>query len=422
MQNYSSFIQDLKKLISFKSVCSAPQPDAPFGKDVKDCLCYFLDLAKSMGFETVNYDNYCGEVIFGQGQEVGIIGHLDVVPTGLGWNTDPFELTLIDGVYYARGVSDDKTPLLSCLYALKELKDSARPVNKKFRLIVGCDEETGWRDVEYMQSKTSLPEYGFSPDGNFALSYAEKGIFVLKFSLPKLKRFHDLKGGTVVNAVCDLASVSAKDSAIDLNLIKKYGLKVEGNKIISIGKAAHGSTPHLGKNAILPLLNYMRDMGEDLDKIIDALFITECGLTDLETEQGKVTLSPNLIDENSITCDCRVPAPITNAQILSLLDKTGLSYTASSKHPPFMVEKDGLFVKTLVDAYNSVTGENAQPISIGGSTFSRAFKKGCAFGPKFPFHNDNIHDANENLPQDLLLKAYEIYKKAIFNLSTCPNL
>ncbi len=203
MNNFNEYITDLKTLISFKSVLSTPKADAPFGAGIKECLSFFLDLATKMGFETINYDNYAGEIAFGKGEEIGIIGHLDVVPIGIGWTTDPFTLIEKDGVYYGRGLSDDKTPLLSCLYALKELKDSGFSVNRKFRLIVGCDEESGWRDIEYLQTKTTLPKFGFSPDGNFPLTYAEKGIVEVSFSFPKLKNFTDVKGGTVDKTVSD---------------------------------------------------------------------------------------------------------------------------------------------------------------------------------------------------------------------------
>jgi acetylornithine deacetylase/succinyl-diaminopimelate desuccinylase-like protein len=82
-----------------------------------------------------------------------------------------------------------------------------------------------------------------------------------------------------------------------------------------------------------------------------------------------------------------------------------------------MVEKDGWFVKTLSRAYQTVTGTSCQPKSMGGSTFARAFKKGCAFGPDFCTYSTNIHDANERIKQEDLLKLYEIYKKTIFDLS-----
>ena len=80
------------------------------------------------------------------------------------------------------------------------------------------------------------------------------------------------------------------------------------------------------------------------------------------------------------------------------------------------VEKDGWFVKALLSSYNTVMQEDAKPISIGGSTYARAFKKGCAFGAGFPNHNNGAHEANESFSKQEMLKCFEIYKLAIENL------
>ncbi len=422
MDNFNEYVTDLKKLISYKSILENAKENAPFGTPIKDCLLFFLERAREMGFETINYDNYAGEVVLGNGEEVGIIGHLDVVPIGIGWETDPFTLTEKDGIYYGRGLADDKTPLLSCLYALKELKDSKKPINKKFRLIVGCDEESGWRDIDYLQTKTSLPELGFSPDGIFPLTYAEKGIVEVSFSFPKLKHFADIKGGSVVNAVCDYATVRPLNENIDVEKLKKYNLSInDEGLIVSKGKSAHGSAPHLGKNALLPLFEYFLSMGEDVKKVLDYLFYDKANLKSLKTEQGALTLSPDLISQDkdtiTITCDCRIPAPMTLEELMPIFNSFGLEVKTKVRHEPMMVEKDGWFVQTLLNSYNEVTGESAVPLSMGGSTFARAFTKGCSFGPCFKDYNNQLHDANENLPKDHLIKCYEIYKKAIFELA-----
>lgn len=422
MENKTKYFKALEKLISFESVYSAPQPNAPFGTANKNALEFFLSTASQMGFKTIDYDGYAGEVVFGEGEEIGIIGHLDVVPVGHGWDSPPFSLTKKDGKYFARGIGDDKAPLLSCLFALKELKDSGTDVGVKFRLIAGCDEESGWRDVEYIKTKTTLPEYGFSPDGNFPLSYAEKGMYEISFELPKLTYFSDLKGGTVVNAVCDFASAVQHGKEVDLELIKKHGLTVKnGNVIQSFGKAAHGSTPHLGKNAIKPLLEYMLDMGENVKQVIDFLFNDTLGVSSLKNEQGIITFSPDLIFEKEekvfITCDCRIPAPFTLSTAMEKFKCFGLPITVKTRHEPVMVQKDGWFVQTLLNSYDNIMQTTSVPLSMGGSTFARAFKKGCAFGPSFPNYDNKIHDANENESEENLLKAYEIYKKAIFSLA-----
>ena len=194
MQNFDGFIQNLRELISIKSVEGKPEKDVPFGKDVKAALQWFLSLAESFGFETVNYDDYIGEIVYGEGQEIGIIGHLDVVPVGTGWTFPPFALTEKDGYFIGRGVGDDKGAMLTTLYALKELKDGGAPCYKKFRFFVGCNEESGWRDVAYLKTKTTVPEYGFSPDGNFPVSYAEKGFYYVNVKIPPFENFGAITG------------------------------------------------------------------------------------------------------------------------------------------------------------------------------------------------------------------------------------
>ena len=422
MNNQTQILENLKTLISFKTTASLSVENAPFGEENKKALNFFLNLAKDMGFETVNYDNYAGEVYYGEGEEIGIIGHLDVVPTGIGWNTDPFTLVEKDGFLYARGIMDDKGPCLLALYALKELKDSGVKVNKKFRLFVGCNEETGWQDFEYLKTKTTMPEFGISPDGNFPVGYAEKGITVFDFSFPTLKNFTDIKGGTVINAVCDYACVKALPGGINKKLLDKYGLKLKDDFIIeSFGKSAHGSTPHLGKNALKPLFEYLLEMGENVKNVVDYLFNDKAKVFDMKTPQGEVTFSPDLIEERDgkiiISCDCRIPAPLKNEDVFKIFDTFGIDYTYIVKHEPMMVDKDGWFVKTLANAYNSIMGKCEEPVSMGGCSFARCFKQGCAFGPDFKTYETNIHDANERVTKEDFFKAYEIYKKTLFELA-----
>jgi succinyl-diaminopimelate desuccinylase len=162
-------------------------------------------------------------------------------------------------------------------------------------------------------------------------------------------------------------------------------------------------------------------MGEDVGELIDCLFNDKFGLTKMQNEQGNLTLSPDLIYEKDgflvLECDMRIPAPLQNKDVIDTVKKFPFTAQAIEKHPAVMVDKNGPFVKALSSAYSDFTGDNRAPISLGGSTFSRAFNKGVAFGPSFPNSVDNIHNANEGVSEKQLLTAFEIYKQAIINLS-----
>ena len=162
-------------------------------------------------------------------------------------------------------------------------------------------------------------------------------------------------------------------------------------------------------------------MGENVKDVLDYLFYDKGGISEMENEQGVLTSSPDLAEEKNgkiiIAVNYRIPAPLTRNDLIAVLDKFGFKYTIIEQHEPVMVEKDGWFVQTMLNAFNTVRGEKAVPISMGGSTFARAFKQGCAFGPDFKTYETNCHDANERIKETDLLAAYEIYKATIFGLA-----
>ena len=143
-------IEDIKTIVKMPSVEGTFQQGAPFGKDIALTLDKVLEIAQSLGFETKNLDHYIGYAQYGKGEDyIGIIGHLDVVPTGLGWKHPPFSAYEEDGYIYSRGILDNKGPIMTCLYALYAIKELNIKLHKPVRIIFGCDEETGFKDLEY---------------------------------------------------------------------------------------------------------------------------------------------------------------------------------------------------------------------------------------------------------------------------------
>nr|MCR4895032.1 M20/M25/M40 family metallo-hydrolase [Eubacteriales bacterium] len=128
-ENMEGLVRDIKRLVAHYSVQGEPSEGKPFGDGPAEAVAEAEKIASELGFVTKNYDNYALTAEMGEGESlVGIIGHLDVVPVGEGWEHDPFSGEIVDGVMYGRGVTDDKGPSLAALYAMKIVRDSGLPV------------------------------------------------------------------------------------------------------------------------------------------------------------------------------------------------------------------------------------------------------------------------------------------------------
>ncbi len=410
----------------------------PFGKETADCLQYFLSLAQSLGFETHNYDNYIGEVVFGTGKDFAVLAHLDVVPAGNGWKYPPFGGVINDDLsesgvpgtkIWGRGALDDKTPAIVCLYALKALKDSGFTPRRTIKLIVGCNEECGWKCIEYYNKVAKMPEEGFTPDADFPVIYAEKGILHFTLSFPiENAPFTALQAGERVNMVCDLAqAVLTKKAGARLvyyeNPVQGTTLSYDNttNILRVYGKSAHGSTPDKGANAIGSLLAFLGSFNESCQKAYDVLFNDSLGLKTLHDETGFLTLSPNVASFSGgvlkITCDVRFPATLQKEDITTKLDTLGLAYAIESYKEPLYNDPNGALISTLSTVFEKTTGKHIAPLAIGGGTYARALQCGCGFGPYLPETEDLIHQANEYITFEHIQLLGEIYFEAIKEIS-----
>ncbi|MDE6585472.1 MAG: Sapep family Mn(2+)-dependent dipeptidase, partial [Clostridia bacterium] len=403
--------KSISEIIKINSEQTAPAAGAPCGKGAREALDYFLSLASSFGFETKNYEGYAGEVIFGEGEELAVLVHLDVVPAGSGWLHEPYggEIDEVTRRIWGRGTMDDKGPAIITLYAMKALKDEGFTPKRKIKLIAGCNEESGWGCIDYYKKHAHMPDDGFSPDADFPAIYAEKGILHLSLKFRANASFSGLCGGERANMVCDRCEVTAPTNGD----MKKYNLTVENGKIVAKGKSAHGSTPDEGINAIAPVLQYL-----GLDEIYKTLFVDCFGLKKLHDETGFLTFSPNVIkqtgNEIAVTCDIRYPATFKTEDILKHIT---VPYEILSEQAPLYNDANCFLIKTLNGVYNEVTGKNLKPLAIGGGTYARALKCGAGFGPEEPGEESTIHQANEYITFEKIEKCFKIYKLAIERLT-----
>ena len=429
-------ISALVELIKIPSVMDETYDLRPFGKEIDNALKKVLEICERIGFKTF-YDpeGYYGYAEYGTGSEmIGILGHIDVVSEGdaQNWKHSPFAGDIATGKIFGRGAIDDKGPLIAAIYAVKALIDANITFGKRVRIIIGTDEETGWRGICRYVKKEELPTMGFTPDSNFPVVYAEKGL--LQFRLKSGKK-SDLrvKGGTAMNAVPESA-VYIGDHIYKLEkALKKLGFdhELDSEEVYVIGKSAHSAKPSAGINAIVRMAEGLKSIGTH-SPVID--FLTEkVGFTYhgeqifgslMDEPSGELTMSVNQIDLSAygemIGIDMRIPVTIDKKFIVDGLkrvaEKYSLEYEEVDYLAPLYVERDTKLIQTLVKVYEEETGLDGDPISTGGATYARSMPNIVAYGPTFPGQEKVAHQADEYIEINAMVKCAQIYAKAIEKL------
>ena len=433
-------MKTLKEFIAIDSVYDDNTRDEanPFGKGVSKALQYIENLAKKDGFIVHNYDNMVVEILTNELEpNVTIMAHADVVPTGTGWPQDPFELTEKGDFLYARGVADDKGPLLSCYYGLKALRDNNLLGNYQVRFLVGGNEERGSACMEhYFQTlKKKQPTYGFSPDSAYPLTYAEKGIigFIVRKDID-LPEVISIKGGVASNSVIEKCEVLMKE---DLNFVAylnnndvDFSYLARGDKMILTfnGLAAHGSVPWMGKNAAMEAVkqlgNYYKNADLELlyklysplrgEGVNAAAHSEDMGDNSLNVglfslENGKLEMVVNYRHIEKVTAEQMINN-VKEASKLFDVEVAGVS-------PLLYFPKDHPLIKTLLKVYQEETGDlETQIIASGGGTYAKEADNIVAFGMEYPGHDPKMHGVNENTKKSYLYESMGIFAHAIIEL------
>jgi len=427
MDYINQLLNDTLKLVAIDSVQSEPTPLSPFGDGVGKCLDEALKIAYKLGFETRNENGYYGTATIGEGEEFGILGHVDVVPyKDQMWIRKPLG-EVRDGVIYGRGVLDDKGPMLCCLYAVYKLINEGFCPKKKIKFIFGGNEESGWKCIERYNQVETMPKTGFSPDADFPVINGEKGIAHFEITMDKPKELVSLSGGARPNMVIDKAEcvIEAQfPKTMDVNLCISY--KDNISSIVSFGTAAHGSTPEIGDNAFLHILKLLgENLGGIYGKLNSLLYSIKgegLGLNIKDEESGELTLNVGVVnthlDKLTLVIDIRYPVTYSLDYIVNKI-QSAFDFAECkliSSQPPLFVEKKDPLVQSLLKAYNNVMGTNLEPIAIGGGTYARAMEHGVGFGPVFPNTRSTAHEADEHFSVADFEKAFEIYYEAIKKL------
>jgi succinyl-diaminopimelate desuccinylase len=429
----NDIIRDVCELVKIGSVSDDPLK-------VNDALEYVLSLARSFGFKaSAVLGGQAGVVEIGAGDEtLGILSHVDVVGPGdmAQWHSKPFEPVVRDGKIFGRGTLDDKGPLIVCLYAMKAVCELGLPLTKKVQLILGTQEEVEWTDMKAYVEEFPLPDYGFTPDGEFPVCNIEKGAMDIALSFPidppdripvDGKYLTGLDAGTASNVVPGVCTAEIEEY-LD-GRTKRTALKVQG-------KAVHSCQPEKGDNAIFKMAELLGTMELSKNRIYTLLKMINEKLSDIygkelglysssEYYRGEFVhrnvFSPTMfkIEDGAakININVRFPYGADENGILKAFQEIAEDHGGDSRLeeylPAVYVSKDKPFVTAFADAYDEVSGRKNEFVLAYGGSYAKAMPNIVSWGPVFPDDEDTCHEENEYISIESLMDNAKIFAAAI---------
>lgn len=352
-----NLIKDIKTICNIDSRIDSPLDDYPYGKKVADCLDSTLKLASLLGFEVENFNNEVGVVSFGPKTKdyIAIVGHLDVVDVDDKWSTNPFECVEKDGTLFARGVLDNKGPTLTCLYALKILKDLNYNFPIQIKILLGTDEESGMRDMINYFKCHDYPKMGFTPDCKYPVIYAERGRAVFNIYVDKSDK--DVLDGYFNTYIKDKEDLS---KSLGVNYTsKEFGI----NQVRKVEQYEEGNIVGLKMTMSYPADYSLESMEESLKKTLN--------------EKMNIKLESNI--------------------------------------DPVFFDKDSYLIKTLEKVYEEVMNDDGKAVTTTGGTYAKVIKNIVPFGPSFKGQKGIGHLPNEwmnisDIEKNLIIYTYALYK------------
>lgn len=405
-------------------------------ENVTKALRFALDLGRKLGLKAESLlGDRVGIIEAGEGDEtLGILAHVDVVSPGdiEDWNTMPFEATEKDGKIYGRGTLDDKGMVIASIYALKAVTELKLPLKKKVRIILGTQEEVEWTDMDEYVKTYELPDYGFTPDGEYPICNIEKGSadILMEFDIfdEALKDggiyLSEVKAGIASNIVPGRAAAALSN----------------GKTITAVGKQVHSCQPELGENAIFNLCGELNKLNLKENKLLKLLRAVEEDLSDIfgkkigiyseseyymgefvhrnafsptifKSEGGKATLNVNVRFAYGGNAD----------EIISSFEDWAKKHSGKiishSVLPAVFVSKDKPFLSVLAEAYEKISGlKNEFTLAYGGS-YAKAMPNVVSWAPIFPGEEDTCHEPNEYIGIESFMMSTKIFAEVISNIA-----
>lgn len=288
-------------------------------------------------------------------------GHMDVVPPGEGWDTDPFEPVVKEGRMYGRGTLDNKGPLVASMLAGKIMKR-----------VVGEDNIPGILQVAALSDEEATDADGV----DYGIEYLlEENLIAPTFAI-------------------------IPDIGYNMKVIEIAEKGRVAYKITTRGKQAHGSTPELGINAIYPMAKIISLIENlKLESKPDPVFDSPATINLGEIHGGA---APNIVPNHChIMLDVRIMPDQTPGGVKEVLEKLcqqvadDITVEILDQSLPHKVDPDSILVRKIKKICRQVRNHEPGLIGFGGLTFGKSLHfagvEAVGFGPgdDTAFHVEN---------------------------------
>ena len=309
---------------------------------------------------------------FGDGEHLCFAGHIDVVPPGDGWESEPFTPLIKDGKIYARGTQDMKSGVASSIEALKRAKN----FNGTLSLLLTSDEEGEAKYgtkimLDYLKEHNMLPDYAIVAEPTCE------------------ERFGD---------------------AI------KVGRRGSINGVLRLfGRQGHAAYPEKAKNPIdmiAPILPQIA--GFNLDNGDDYFAPSKFVITDIRAGMEVTNVTPG---ELKMMFNVRNSTKTTKEDIQTFIEDKfkGLDYTLelSQSAKPFVTSPDTKIVQILDSAIKDTTDITPKHSTAGGTSDARFMAEYGIKTVEFGVINDTIHAPNERVSIEEVEGLFRVFSRVI---------
>ena len=309
---------------------------------------------------------------FGEGKHLCFAGHVDVVPAGNGWDTDPYEAVEKDGYIYGRGTQDMKSGLAAFLQAVKETTE----FDGTLSLLLTSDEE------------------GPAKHGT---------LEVLGF----------LKQNNLMPDSCVVAEPTCEELFGDAI---KIGRRGSINGLIKVqGKQGHAAYPQKSINPIHQIAQILDKVaGVNLDEGDKYFAPSKFVITDIRAGMQVTNVTPGSL-EMMFNVRNSTKTTIKEIEEFVAINFKEMDYilTLDQSAYPFVTDSNTKIVNDISEAIKEVTGIDTKYSTAGGTSDARFIAPLGVDVIEFGVKNDTIHSVNERTTAHEVEDLYKVFKLLI---------